>query len=96
MRRAPLTESTSSRDDQEEVTLLDNRSVRCAVGIIRVARLLQDLPEGSLVEVWSRDRFAPFEIPIRVENDGHQVILQQRVGKWPRRYYRFLIRRGTP
>lgn len=78
----------------EPVTLLDNRSVRCAVGIIRLAKLLQGLPEGDLVEVWSRDRFAPWEIPIRAERDGNTIELQERAGRWPRKYWRFVIRRG--
>lgn len=78
----------------EDVVFLDNRSVQCAVGIIKVARLLQGLPEGTLVEVWSRDRFAPHEIPIRVNNDGHTVLEQEQTGSWPRKHWRFLIRRG--
>ncbi len=78
----------------EGVVFLDNRSVQCAVGIIKFARLLQGLPEGTLVEVWSRDRFAPYEIPIRANNDGHTVLEQEQTGNWPRKYWRFLVRRG--
>ncbi len=78
----------------EGVVFLDNRSVRCAIGIIKVARLLHGSPAGTLVEVWSRDRFAPYEIPIRVTNDGHTVLEQEQVGSWPRKYWRFLIRRN--
>lgn len=78
----------------EDTIFLDNRSVQCAVGIIKLARSLQSLPPGTLVEVWSRDRFAPYEIPIRVNNDGHALLEQEQAGTWPRKYWRFLIQRS--
>lgn len=53
--------------------LLDNRKIPCAVGLIKAARLMADLEPGTVLEIWSRDRFAPWEIPLWAETAGHSV-----------------------
>lgn len=75
-------------------TVLDNRRTPCAVGLIRAARVIRALPPGALLEIWTRDRVAPVEIPVWVERDGHEVLRQERQGSWPGRYWVFEVRRG--
>ena len=74
--------------------LLDNRSTPCAVGLIRAARAIRSLQAGEVLEIWTRDRVAPVEIPVWVERDGHRILRQERVGRWPRAHYVFEVRAG--
>lgn len=74
-----------------ERVLLDNRRTPCAVGLIRAARTLADLPGGTVLEIWSRDRFAPVEIPLWAETDGHDVVALGLRGAWPNRHYVFEV-----
>ena len=74
--------------------ILDNRRTPCAVGLIRAARYVADLAPGTVLEIWSRDRFAPMEIPLWTERDGHQIVGRQRAGWWPWRYEIFTLRCG--
>lgn len=83
-----------SAEDLEQVTFLDNRSAPCAVGLIQAARTMETVPAGAVLEIWSRDQFAPFEVPIWATNQGHAVEVAEQTGRWPRRYWRFLIRRA--
>ena len=71
--------------------LLDNRRTPCAVGLIKAARTMQDLPPGTVLEIWSRDRFAPMEIPIWAARDGYTVVESGEAGRWPRRHYVFTV-----
>lgn len=73
--------------------LLDNRSTPCAVGLIRAAQRMSVMPPGSTLEIWSRDHFAPMEIPLWADRDGYEVVSQDRGGRWPRRYFVFVVRR---
>ena len=73
--------------------LLDNRSTPCAVGLIRAAERMTAMPAGSTLEIWSRDRFAPMEIPLWAAHDGHEIISCTRGGRWPRRFFAFVVRR---
>lgn len=77
------------------VAVLDNRSAPCAIGLIRAAERVHALAPGEELELLSRDRFAPMEVPLWAERDGHAVLTQERGGWWPRRYWRFRIRRGA-
>jgi TusA-related sulfurtransferase len=51
------------------------------------------MPPGSTLEIWSRDHFAPMEIPLWADRDGYEVVSQDRGGRWPRRYFVFVVRR---
>lgn len=73
---------------------LDNRTVPCATGLIRAARTLDNLEPGAILEILSRDRFAPTEIALWADRDGHSVLEATRAGIWPHRYHRLLVRRG--
>ncbi|HET8614304.1 MAG TPA: sulfurtransferase TusA family protein [Actinomycetales bacterium] len=79
---------TTSADE-----LLDNRSTPCAVGLIRAAERMSTMPPGSTLEIWSRDHFAPMEIPLWAERDGYDVLSRDRGGRWPRRFFTFVVRR---
>ena len=75
--------------------LLDNRKTPCAVGLIKAARLMATLEPGTVLEIWSRDRFAPFEIPIWAEADGHAVRDLGKGGSWPGQYMVFEVTKGA-
>lgn len=85
---------SSTTDVAPGKTLLDNRRTPCAVGLIKAARLIRTLPPGAVLEVWTRDRVAPVEIPVWADRDGHAILRQERQGSWPRRYWVFELRRG--
>lgn len=76
-----------------EHALLDNRATPCAVGLIRAARAIRGMEPGSVLEIWTRDRVAPVEIPVWVEREGHEIVRQERDGRWPRRHFVFEVRR---
>ena len=71
--------------------LLDNRGTPCAVGLIRAARALRSLATGEVLEIWTRDRVAPVEIPAWVERDGHRLLHQGRTGGPLRGHYVFRV-----
>ena len=75
--------------------LLDNRATPCAIGLIRAAERMTALGPGRTLAIWSRDHFAPVEIPHWADRDGYQVLAHERRGRWPRRFHVFLIRRPT-
>lgn len=79
----------------EADALLDNRATPCAIGLIRAAERMTAMAPGSTLEIWSRDHFAPMEIPLWAERDGHQVLSHRRGGRWPRRYHAFVVRRPS-
>lgn len=81
-----MTTSTTKPD-----LVLDNRSTPCAVGLIRAAEQIRSLAPGQVLEILSRDRFAPMEVPLWAERDGHTVQSVEKVGRWPRAFFRFHI-----
>jgi len=78
------------------IHLLDNRNVGCALGLIRVRQTLSELPLGDLLEVRTRDRFAPYEVPAWVERVGLELTSQRRKGFWLFATYEFCIRKVRP
>lgn len=78
-----------------ELVTLDNRGAPCAVGLIRAAKKIDELAPGAILEILSKDRFAPMEVPLWAERDGHEIILQEQEGSWKGKYWRFQIRKGT-
>lgn len=72
--------------------VLDNRRTPCAVGLIRAAEQIRGLHPGQVLEIRSRDRFAPMEVPLWAAREGHRVEGVESVGRWPRKYVRFRIR----
>lgn len=49
------------------------------------------LPMGTVLEIWSRDRFAPMEIPLWAQTEGHEVEALGMQGQWPNRHYIFKV-----
>lgn len=76
------------------VQRLDNRRSPCATGLIRAANLMKSLPDGSRVEILSRDRFAPTEMALWADRDGYKIIEMRRSGLWPFRYHRFVVEKS--
>jgi len=79
----------------ERRVVLDNRRTPCAVGLIRAARMMDGLPAGTVMEIWTRDRFAPMEIPLWAERDGHEVRDRGRAGAPFRRHMVFEVRKAA-
>ena len=73
--------------------ILDNRRTPCAVGLIRAAQHMHDLQPGGKLEIWSRDMFAPMEIPLWATRDGYRVESHTKAGMWPRRFHVFVVAR---
>ncbi len=61
---------------------LDNRGSSCALGLLRVKQRLAELPMGAVLEVVTRDRFAPYEVPAWVEREGLELAALARSGFW--------------
>ena len=74
-----------------ERVLLDNRKTPCAVGLIKAARTMQELEPGTVLEIWSRDRFAPMEIRMWAERDDSEVRQLPNSGRWPFTYFVFEV-----
>lgn len=77
-------------------TVLDNRRVPCALGLIRLRQTMEQTTPGEEVVVLSRDRFASIEIPLWAERAGHQVLAMERTGIWPVRRHQIRLRTGGP
>lgn len=82
-------ESDAPASDAPAVEVIDNRRTPCAIGLIRAARRVQELAPATRVDILSKDRFAPMEVPIWAERDGHRLLGHGREGVWPGRYWRF-------
>lgn len=91
---APVTAPERTSTGELRV-LLDNRRTPCAVGLIKAARTMAELPDGAVLEIWSKDRFAPMEIPIWARADGHAVTELGMQGAWPNRHYVFEVTKGA-
>lgn len=76
---------------EDGAVLLDNRSAPCAIGLIKAAKLMSALPPGSVLEIWSKDRFAPMEITVWAERERYEVRRLPDAGRWPGRHYVFRI-----
>lgn len=61
---------------------LDNRGSPCSLGLLRVKQRLADMPLGDVLEVVTRDRFAPYEVPAWVDRQGLQLVSLVRSGFW--------------
>ncbi len=61
---------------------LDNRATPCALGLLKVQERLATMPLGATLEVVTRDRFAPYEVPAWVERAGLELTALERRGFW--------------
>ncbi len=61
---------------------LDNRATPCSLGLLRVKERLSEIPLGDTLEVVTRDRFAPYEVPAWVEREGLELTSLTRNGFW--------------
>jgi TusA-related sulfurtransferase len=85
---------TSTSETTSDRVLMDNRHTPCAVGLIKAARAMAELPGGTVMEIWSKDRFAPIEIPLWAEKDGHAVRDCGKQGPAGRKYFVFEVTKG--
>lgn len=75
---------------------LDNRGTNCSLGLLRAKQRMAELPLGDLLEVVTRDRFAPYEVPAWAERDGLELEYSKRTGAWLFTCYVFGIRKTVP
>lgn len=61
---------------------LDNRSTPCSLGLLRVKERLAGMPLGATLEVVTRDKFAPYEVPVWVEREGLELTSIRHSGFW--------------
>lgn len=78
----------------QTVTVLDNRRTPCAVGLIRATGVIAKVPSGEVLEIHTRDRFAPVEIPLWATRSGHSEPVVRKEGSWPFRYWVFSVVAG--
>lgn len=69
---------------------LDNRKTPCALGLIRAREVMESLPSGTVLELLSRDIYAPYEVPAWASKYGYRLLGQERRGLLFR-YHRFLL-----
>lgn len=72
---------------------LDNRQVPCAIGLITAQRRMRELSRSTVLEILSRDRFAPMEITVWAQRDGHAIESMTRAGVWPLRHHVIRVRK---
>ncbi|MCC7128278.1 MAG: sulfurtransferase TusA family protein [Microbacteriaceae bacterium] len=75
----------------DETSVLDNRRTPCAVGLIRADEVAAGLPAGSRLEILTKDRFAPIEIPLWASRSGHSAPEMRKAGRWPFGYMVFSL-----
>ena len=77
--------------DIPDPLVLDNRRIPCAVGLIRANDVSARMPLGCTMEILTRDRFAPIEIPLWARRSGHSEPVEHWAGSWPFRYRVFSL-----
>ncbi len=70
---------------------LDNRKTPCALGLIRATEVMESLPSGTVLELLSRDVYAPYEVPAWALKYGYRLLKHERRGFFPFRYHRFWV-----
>lgn len=64
----------------EQVVDLDARGLKCPLPVIRLARLAQGRPAGTVLHVLADDPAAEADIPAWARMRGHEVTLERRGG----------------
>lgn len=70
----PETAIPETVPDEEPDLTIDNRGKGCASGIVRVQRAIEDLDDGSILEVQSTDRRARQEYSQLAAQTGHELL----------------------
>lgn len=70
---------------------LDNRKTPCALGLFRAKEVMDTLPSGVVLELLSRDIYAPYEVPAWATKYGYRLLKHEKHGLFPFRYHRFLL-----
>lgn len=70
---------------------LDNRRTPCALGLIRATEAMAELPSGAVLELLSKDVYAPYEVPAWAGKYGYRILKHEQRGVFPFRYHRFLV-----
>lgn len=70
---------------------LDLRGLKCPLPVLRSRKLLADLSPGTILQVEASDPMSVIDIPHMCNEDGHEVLLQEK----QEGSLRFTIRRGA-
>ncbi|MCC7162471.1 MAG: sulfurtransferase TusA family protein [Anaerolineae bacterium] len=73
---------------------MDNRGKGCA-GFVQIQKMLEGMGQRDVLELLSTDRISWWELPAWLEKHGHQLLAQERQGRWLWQSYRFLIQKGA-
>lgn len=65
-------------DEGAVATVVDNRGMLCAQGILRLMRAMVSVPPAGTVKVLSSDPTAEHDYPAWCRNTGHQFLGHQR------------------
>ena len=79
---AVLDQPTMEATTVSKRTTIDARRAFCPGPMMELIAALKSKQIGDEVEVWSRDKNSPHEIPLWTEKVGHQVISNEKVGDY--------------
>lgn len=60
--------------------IVDTRGLKCPLPVLKAAKVLRDVPSGTIVTVWADDPIAVIDIPHFCVEAGHQLLLQSDAG----------------
>ena len=63
---------------------VDARGLRCPINWARTKAVLEDLPDGAIVEVLVDDPRSERDLPVAAEAEGHAVISVEKAASWIR------------
>ncbi|WP_373352755.1 sulfurtransferase TusA family protein [Pseudoroseicyclus sp. CXY001] len=53
---------------------IDARGLRCPLPVLRLRKVLAELPEGSLVRLFADDPMAVLDVPHFAQESGHEIV----------------------
>lgn len=74
----------------EAILTLDLRGLKCPLPVLKTRQKLAQLPAGRMISVETTDPLSAIDIPHFCNEDGHQLVLQERTETG----HRFLIRKS--
>jgi tRNA 2-thiouridine synthesizing protein A len=75
--------------------MLDARGIACPLPVLKARKLLAGMARDSRLLVEATDPMAAIDIPHLCQQDGHRLVLQERLEEGGRLILRFLIERGA-
>lgn len=60
--------------------LIDARGLLCPLPVLRLRKVLLDLPAGARVRLWASDAMALIDVPHFCDASGHRLVGQRDIG----------------